>query len=650
MRPNRPTPATTGPLRRSLVPLALLLGAAPLAGPPAHATETAPSFADLKQMPLEELLALDVTTVSRKAERWWDAPGAIDVVTSEDIRRSGARSLPEALRLATGVDVAQSSARSWGISLRGFDVLAANKISVVMDGRSLYTPFFSGVLWDAQDALLEDVDRIEVVRGPVGSLWGAFAVNGFIQILTKPADETQGWYVSGGAGTEDPGFLAARYGGKIGAQSYYRVYAQYRDMDWTYLPSGGHAEPSTDFFQSGFRVDSALPDATITLQGDAYTNKGLPADREQTEISGANVLGRWRRLFTADSDLEVVSYYDYTSRLIPLNWSEERHTGSLSAKYRLPLDRHDLLVGVDAMISSDAIGNISAAQFLPDHRTTHNLGLYVEDTFHLMPDRIALTGGVKGEHNSFSGFEYAPTARVAWTPSPRTTWWAAVSRAVRAPVRIDQDFVFNLGGTTLFQANDDFRSEKVVATELGVRRQVGSSLTVELSTFLNHYTDVRSYELQGDAPLPYTFKNTLEADSSGAEATVRWQPLARLSFKASYRYLDLDFSKTAGSRDIGNAVSEADDPHVIAAISARADLPWHLELDAAVRHTGDRPNPAVPAYTVADLRLGWRPAEAWEFSVSGRNLFAPLHRELVTTNSLNEEVGPSGFVQATWRY
>src|SRR5688572_5946080 len=307
---------------------------------------TPPEPTDLTTLSLEDLVNLKVTTVSREPERWWSAPSGVDVVTGDEIRRSGVLNLPDAIRLAAGVQVGQPSARNWAISIRGMNVLAANKISVVMDGRSLFTPFFSGVQWDAQDTLLEDVDRIEVVRGPVGALWGSFAVNGFIQILTKPAWDTQGLLAAAGTGTEDPGFFALRYGGKLGRDTAFRVYGKYFQTDWTYTPSGDHAQGATDFLQSGFRVDARRShDTTLTLQGDYYTNKGLPLDRVQTEVDGVNLLARWHRAFSPDTDLQIDGYFDHTFRVIPQSFEEHRSTGSASVKYRRKEGRHGLLLG-----------------------------------------------------------------------------------------------------------------------------------------------------------------------------------------------------------------------------------------------------------------------------------------------------------------
>jgi iron complex outermembrane receptor protein len=638
--------------RRSLLPEVLLLAlACGLAADEAGARDAAPrsELSDLASLSLDQLMELTVTTASRQEERWWAAPSGIDVVTGDDIRRSGARSLPDALRLATGVHVGQPSARSWAVSIRGMNVLAANKISVVMDGRSLFTPFFSGVQWDAQDTLLEDIDRIEVVRGPVGALWGAFAVNGFIQILTKPAWDTQGLLATAGAGTEDPGFFGLRYGGKLGGETYYRAYGRYFQTDWTYRADGEHAQPATDFFQSGFRVDGRRSaDTTLTLQGDHYTNQDLPLDRLQTEISGTNVLGRWRRTFAADSDVLVEGYFDRTYRLLPQQFEERRNTGSASAKYRRTRGRHSLLLGSDALVSADTIGNIGIALLEPPKRTVTTFGLYAQDTVPVT-SRGALVLGLRGEKSTFSGFEVAPAVRFAWNSNPRTTPWAAVSRAVRTPVRIDEDLVIRIGALTLFEANDDFRTETILAYELGFRHRPADALTFLLSTFAYRYDHLRSTEPAGAAPTPLTFKNGLGARSYGGEATVMYQPLARLFLKGSYRYLDLEFSREPGSLDTTRGSAEGNDARHVAVVGAHASLPGSLELDAYLRHASALPNPAMEGYTTMDARIGWRATSALEISLSGRNLLDRQHPEFVTTNSLNEQVHRSGALKVTLR-
>jgi iron complex outermembrane receptor protein len=635
---------------RWLICASLLLVAAPYTG--AQMKPAASRLAALKQLSLDQLLSLEISTVSRKEERWWAAPSGIDVVTGEEIRRSGAMNIPDALRLATGVHVGHSSSKSWAVSLRGMNVLAANKISVAMDGRSLFTPFFSGVQWDAQDTLMDDIDRIEVVRGPVGSLWGAFAVNGFIQILTKPAWDTQSWLASAGGGTEDPGFASFRYGGTIGNDTFYRVYAKYSQTDWTYARNGRHAQTATDFFQTGFRADVRRPqDTTLTLQGDYYTNQDLSLDRAMlTEIAGANLLGRWRRAFSPEANLEVQTYFDHTYRLLPLQFEERRNTASASIKHHTVQGRHDWLFGIDGLVSWDDIGNIGIAHLEPSQRRTHNLGAFLQDTVQLVPERTALTLGLKVEHNSFSGFDYQPTARLAWTPNPKTTVWSALSRAIRTPVRVDEDLVFRFAGVPFFEANDDFETEVTLAYEIGMRHQPTATLTFDVSVFVYDYENLRSTEPAGIAPTPLTFKNRLNSRSHGGELAIMYQPMPRLFFKGSYRYLDLEFFRDPGSRDTTNGSAEGNDPKHVANLGVHIDFAKNWEFDAFLRHASALPNPVLPGYTALDLRLGWRPSQRWDLSLSARDLLDRQHPEFITTNSLNEEVHRRFTLKATWRY
>lgn len=605
----------------------------------------------LKTLSLEELTNVEVTALSRTHERWWRMPGAVSVITAEEIRRSGASSLPDVLRLGAGVHVAQPSERSWAVGVRGFNVLAGNKVAVLLDGRSLYTPLYSGVQWDAQDTMLEDIDRIEIARGPVGSLWGTYAVNGFIQIFTKPAWDTQGALVTLGTGTHDPLILSARFGGRIGGRTYYRFYAKYFQADWTTDQSGTELQEATDFFQTGFRVDSLYPDdATLTVQGDFYTNKGLPLERLQADIDGANLLGRWRRFVPNGGELTFEGYLDYTSRVIPFNFSEERRTASVSGKFRTSAGAHDWLLGVDAMISKDEIGEFGFVGLSPSRETFHHVGLFVQDTVHVRPDVLRVTAGVKLEHNFYTGLEISPTLRLAYTPDERTTWWGAISRAVRTPVRLDRGLYARFGDISFFEPNSDYDSEYIHAFELGWRKHVSPTLALDVATFYNDYDNLRSNEPIGDAPFPRTFRNTLNARSHGAELSAIYQPTPHFLLRGSYRYLDLSFGREPGSRDVTRGDSEGNDPRHLLSLQAHLTLPGEFEFDAHFRSVSALPNPATPAYSTLNLRLGWRPSSRWELSVTGNNLLEKTHRELITTNSLNEWVPRTLTFKATWRY
>lgn len=596
-------------------------------------------------------MRLEVSTVSRKTEQWWTAPGAIDVLHDDEIRRAGVFVLPDALRLMGGVHVGQPNGREWAVAIRGFNVISSNKLNVQMDGRSLFTPFFSGVLWDAQDTLLEDIDRIEVMRGPAGALWGSHATNGFIQILTKPAWATQGSLVSTTVGTEMPVAFAVRHGGKLDSDTFYRVYAKYTQFDWSYDASGRHGRPTIDIGQVGFRSDARRGESTFTLQGDAYTNKGLLKDTSPNKISGGNLTGHWARPLAADSDLRVTAYYDYTSKRFAAPFFERRHTGSASVKYHLARGMHDVQVGADGLVSRDHV--TGGAVFLdPPRRTFSSNSVFAHDTLTLLPNRLTLTVGAQALHTNFSGWEVQPTIRAVAMPSSRVTLWGAVSRAVRTPIRLDEDLTFVANGATAFHGNDELKPERVIAYELGSRFKVGERVAVSLVGFVNRYNDVRSYESATNTfqALPWTFKNTTNVDSSGVETVIYFQPFARLFFKATYRYLDFELTKDPGSGDFMNGVFEANDPRHVGMLMARVDLPREVEFDFVVRGASGLPNPAAPGYVTCDARLGWRPKPSWEIALIGRDLAEPRHRQFTTPNSLNQEIGRSVSLKSTWRF
>lgn len=597
-------------------------------------------------------MSLEVSTVSRKTESWWAAPGAIDVLTDEDIRRFGALSIPDALRYVTGLQVSQPNAREWAISARGFDVVAASKMNVQIDGRAVYTPFFSGVLWDVQDTVLADIDRIEVLRGPSGALWGAYAVNGFIQILTKPAWETQGWLADAKVGTENPGTLALRYGGKVGNNIFYRAYLKYSQYDWTYVPYGGRSHPSSDMVQAGFRLDSRSDaDTTLTLHGDIYTDKGTPRDNSMIPVSGGNLGAQWRRNLGLDSDVQFSGYYDQTSRTYGGPFYEDRDTLSSSAKYRVTKGRHEFQVGGDSLISWDDIRSPSAATIQPPKKTYSSVGVFAQDTIALVPSRWTATLGAKAERTTFASWDAQPTARLAWTPNSRLTVWGAISRAVRPPVRIDEGLDFKVGDLQLFKAQPTQKSETVLATELGVRRMFGERLAVDISGFANKYDDLRSYEY-GRTPstFPWTFGNSTDARSLGVELTAMYQPLSRVFVKASYRYMDLQLTKDPGSLDFRNGLFEQNDARQVGSITVRTEPATHFELDATVRFQSSLPQPYLPGFITCDARIGWAPNASWEVSLIARNLSDPRHPEFLTPNSANEEVARSFLLRITWRY
>ncbi len=395
---------------------------------------------DLKDMSLEQLLNVEVTTVSRRQSTLAQSPAAIFVITQDDIHRTGATSIPEALRLAPGMEVAQVDSSTWAISARGFNGTAANKLLVQMDGRSLYTPLFSGVFWDVQDTMMEDIDRIEVIRGPAGALWGANAVNGIVNIITKSAEDTQGLLVTGGGGTQERGFAGVRYGWKLNDDAYARVYVKHFERGETLFPNGNGARDDWDMTQTGFRIDTQPSTADhFTIQGDVYAGDRFASSfvsglADDTDLSGGNLLGRWTHSLGNGGDLSLQMYFDNTHRDIPNVFRENRDTADIDFQHHIPIGTHqDFTWGLAYRASYDKIGNTASLAFIPDHQTLQWYSIFAQDEIQLIKDRLRLTVGAKIEHNDFTGVEVQPNARLLWMIDKRQSLWTAVSRACARP-------------------------------------------------------------------------------------------------------------------------------------------------------------------------------------------------------------------------
>jgi iron complex outermembrane receptor protein len=463
---------------------------------------------ELKQMSLEELMDLQVTSVARHPESLRQAAAAIQVITREDIRRSGASSIPEALRLAGNLEVARKNAHDWGISARGFNSSLANKLLVMIDGRTVYTPLYSGVFWDAQDYLLEDIDRIEVISGPGGTLWGANAVNGVINIITRSAADSQGLYAEGGGGTQLRGLAGARYGGMLAPNVGFRVYGKYFDRDDEVLADGARAGDGWHRAQGGFRVDSDASRAnTFSAHGDFYAgHEGLNTGGA-AQTAGGNLVGRWSHVVTTESDFSLQAYYDRTHLLIPIvpfvlngielapagNLHDDLSTYDIDFQHRFSLGpRHHIVWGTGYRFSHDVVENAPAIAFLPTTLDRNLFSAFVQDQIALSA-KLSLTLGSKLEHNDYTGFEVEPNVRLQWTWTPNQTLWSAISRAARTPSRIDRDLTEPAPPRTLvLRGGRDYGSEYVTAYELGYRGEISSTMTGSLSTFYNEYREVRS--------------------------------------------------------------------------------------------------------------------------------------------------------------
>jgi iron complex outermembrane receptor protein len=633
----------------TVVAASLLLGLRALAG--SFESESPPTLGTpqaLKKLSLEELMDLEVTSVSKRPEKLSETASAIQVVTGEDIRRSGATSLVEALQLAPNVRVAQLNSYGWVVTTRGFSGLFANKLLVMIDGRTVYTPLFAGVLWDVQNPLLEDIDRIEVVSGPGGTLWGANAVNGVINVVTRSARDTQGLYVGGAAGSQLENWGGVRYGGQAGRNLYYRVYLQRTERDSSLLPGGADATDDWEIAQGGLRMDWYPNGAdTWTFQGDAYggTEHTRPA---ASKLDGGNAMGRWTRTLSPDSEFSVQAFFDRTWRRdVPSTLTDKLQTYDLDFQHRfVPAARHELVWGGDyRLMQSEVLNSTSFVGFVPPSRRMELFSGFVQDEIVLVPDRWRFIAGTKLEHNVFSGFEIQPNVRLAWSPGEDATVWAAVSRAVRSPSRIDVDYhipAFDIApGSPGVDGGPDFGSEHMIAWELGARWKTADRLTLSVSAFFNRYDDLYSVEALPGTPT-YQIQNGTEGDSSGLELAGTWQATPWWRLRGGYTYfhkaLHSKPGRTFDSSSLGN-----DPPHQ-AVLQSMLSLPGGLECDVVARYTDALPNPAIPAFTTFDVRLAW----AWnetEFSVVGQNLGDDRHQEF------GDQLIPRGvFGRIVWRH
>ncbi|HEX7184167.1 MAG TPA: TonB-dependent receptor [Thermoanaerobaculia bacterium] len=639
-------------LRKAIAAVFAILGlaAVPVSAEPQE--EVAAS--DLKRLSIEELMQIEVTSASRRTERFSRAAAAITVITAEEIRRSGANSLPEALRLANPLHVARSTQGDYAISARGFNTTTANKMLVLIDGRSIYTPLFSGVFWDVQDVLLEDVERIEVIRGPGATLWGANAVNGIVNIITRRAEDTQDGLAIAGGGTEEKAFGAVRYGGRLGERGYYRTYGKYLERDALVTVTGQDARNPRDFGQGGFRTDLKTSDTdTLTLQGDAYTGQTRDPLRDLINLDGGNLLGRWSRHLADGSDLSLQVYWDRTHRHIFNLFEEHRDTVDLDFDRRIRLleSRHEVVWGFGYRHTRDRVGNSTVIGFLPDRRGQDLFSLFAQDEVRLLGDRLRVTVGAKLEHNDSTGLEVQPNIRAAWSPNDRRMLWGAVSRAVRTPTRFDEDLFFSTAtGIPLFVGSRDFDSEELLAYELGYRVQLQTDLTLDVAAFYNVYDDLRSQEPPAAGGFPVTFGNNLEADTWGAEIRGNYQPFSWWRMYISYAYFDRDFRFDPESRDLTGGLGEGNDPQNRAMLRSNFDLPGGVELDGWLRYVDELPFPAVPSYLELDLRVGWRPIPALELSLVGQNLLDEAHAEFGPATPTRQEVERGFYGKVTWQF
>lgn len=659
-------------------------GSAPCARAQASADQNAAG--NLKDMSLAQLGNVEVTTVSKEPEKLLQTPAAIYVLTQDDIRRAGATSIPEALRLVPGVEIARIDSDSWSVGIRGFGGAFSRSVLVLIDGRSVYTPLFEGVYWDVQNVMLQDVDRIEVIRGPGGTIWGSNAVNGVINIITKSSKDTLGTLAAVGSGTVDQATGAVRYGGTFHKTIDYRVYG-------TGFVRGQEFHTNGDPFdewrmgQLGFRADWSRSDQdSVTFQGDIYSGENggetniaffFPPSQANVDatsfVSGGNLLMHWKHEMNNGSDFRLQAYFDRTNRQDP-QLGETRDTFDLDFIYHLALPKHqDFIWGLGARLSpSNFLQTQPTVSFTPNQQTDTVYSGFLQDEIPLITNKLSLTAGMKIEHNNFSGFDLEPGLRALWAPDDHQAFWTSVTRAVRTPSRLDQDlgltgFVPSASPFPIFleiTGNPTFQPEELLGYEAGYRSQVNPAFYVDVATFFNNYNDLQSLGAVSlgfaqSPPPSYTyillsvpFVNGLEGNTDGMEVDPDWKPTNWWQLKGSYSYLQMHLKNKPGITDTSTASSDTgSSPHHEVVIQSLFDLPGQVEIDPIYRYVSALPAQHVPRYSTMDLHLGWQFAKRLELSVTGDNLFRPYQVEFGSgvNGAPNIGIKRGVYAQLTWK-
>lgn len=636
---------------------------------------------DLSQLSLEELMAIEITSVAKKGQHLSEAPAAIHVISAEDIQRAGVTSLAEALRLAPGVHVAQLDGNKWSVSVRGMGGRWASQLLVLMDGRTIYTPLFGGVNWDVQDALLEDIERIEVIRGPGGTLWGANAVNGVINIISKKAADTQGGLVYARTGTHEhaAGF---RYGAELAPGMYLRGHAKFSGREPFELTDrtaytggkpvgtpGNEAHDGWDMRSAGFRLDNRLNGSDrVTLQGDVYdgdidqtavtvvpSRPGNVLIPETVQANGANMLLRWRRRL-ADGELQVQTYLDRAERNGIL-LRQRIDTWDIDFQHRFsPSAGQDIVWGGGyRTVASELLGSNSLVSFSETKGNTALLNLFLQDEIRLRPD-LALTLGAKLEHSEYTGIEPQPSARLLWQVDGRQALWAAWSRAVRTPSLSDRYVTLiqtNLApfSPLSFKGSRQFDSERLTAYEAGWRKQLRSDLNLDAAVFYYDYDDLRSADQTTAFPPTYTFANRFQAKSYGFEVSSAWQVTPDWRLRASYSRLRLDAEPKPGGTDpFTKARIEGNSPSNQLQLHSHMRLRQDIDFAAMLYYVDAVQNKVAGDYTRLDLHLTWRPRKNLDLSLVGQNLLDDRHFEFIGQESLASDVPRSFYAQARWRF
>lgn len=675
--------STVGRQILALVVSALFLGTSVFAQSPQ-------GVPDISRMSIEELMNVEVTSVAKRPQRVADAAAAVFVITQEDIRRSGAASIPEALQMVPGLEVARIDENKWAIGSRGFNGRFDNKLLVLIDGRSVYTPLFSGVYWNVQDVMLEDVDRIEVIRGPGATLWGANAVDGVINIITKPAQATQGGLIAAEGGTEERTAESVRYGGKLGDSAYYRIYSKYFDWQPSIDATGKTANDGWNAVRAGFRVDTkASAPNSLTVQGDLYqstynetlTTPSLNPPYSSTfandgDYAGGNLLGRWNHSFSRSSTTLQV-YFDQTNVLDNSLFTDHESVYDIDFQHDIHAgESQELVWGLGYRSIQDSNGSSFTVSLQPNHSSLNQFSSFLQDEVSLFDRRLRVTLGSKFEHNDFTGFEFEPNVRMLANIDKKQSVWAAVSRAVRTPALTEEGLRLNEavvppGAPPFFSplpvaeaifGSNQFKSEDLLAYEFGYRVQVAKSLSLDIATFYNNYSNLRSAEpgqpfveanpIPTDVVFPFVASNKMGGGTYGIEPFAEWKVLPKWRLLGSYSYLQMDITKNKNSLDPTPDNPDGQSPKHQFFVQSSIDLPKHFEQDLSLRYVDKLPSLNIPSYYSLDFHLGWRPGTHWELSLVGHDLLNSRHLEFIPEfiNTTPTEVRRTVSGRIAWKF
>jgi iron complex outermembrane receptor protein len=635
---------------------------------------------DLTDLSIEDLMNISVTSVSKRSQPLSEAAAAVFVITQEDIRRSGATTIPDALRMVPGVQVARIDANKWAVTARGANGRFANKLLVLLDGRSVYTPVFSGVFWENVDTVLEDIDRIEVIRGPGASLWGANAVNGVINIITKEAEKTKGFLVSGSAGTEERGNVSLRYGGSAGKDTPFRVYVKGFRRDSGVDTEGADTADDWRSLRGGFRMEHSNggPDR-FTLQGDIFDGVDsetiaaptvsppyISVYNHDNKEKGGNLLARWSRTFSSLSEMSLQAFYDRNEHQLHLG-TVDVDTFDMEFQHRFPLgDHHDITWGLGyRLYRDDFTVNPDLLAMNPESDSLGIVNAFIQDEYSFFDKRLLLTLGSKFEYNDYTQFEIQPNARLLWKPDERQSAWISVSRAVRTPSRVENGasvliavvpppVMGDLPVAVAFYGDDRFDSENLTACELGYRVQAASNLMVDASIYYNEYEGLREtatgMPFPADNPptflvLSSTISNNTKGDVVGYELSAEWDALEWLRFRPAYTYMEnrIHYNPTD--------ILASQDPRHQVSLRTSLDLPKGLECDLWYRYVSEVSD-SIGGYDTLDVRLGWKYSRNLSLSIVGQNLLDSHHAEFLpeALHTVGTEVQRGVYGKIVWTF